>query len=135
MLHSISGKATLNFDGDLYQRWELQTDTFRGHLLKYTSKEVSFVAGFHPGVLDIDFDKQSVRGDVAGRSYIPRPGFYMSQLLADRKGQSAVILNANNIGYWGNQFLIINNELVYKTMSALFYDTAEEIGNKTYFFF
>lgn len=135
MLYSILRKPISNFENNLYQRWELRTDTFRGHLLKYASKVVSFKAGFDPQVLVIDFDKQSVRCDVAGKSYVPRPGCYMSELLAGWQRQQAVILNGNNIGYWGNQFLIMNNQLIYKTKPSIFYDPAEEIGNKAYFFF
>lgn len=73
--------------------------------------------------LEFDFRRQSIRPDLSAE-YCRRPGFYLQdvlqQLISDRR--RAVLLNGNNIGYWGNQFVIDGGELIYKPKGPLFDD-------------
>lgn len=61
----------------------------------------------HPDALDVDFRKYSTRSDVPGE-HRGRPGFLLADELrrARDDGRRVVMFNGNNIGYWGNQYVI-----------------------------
>lgn len=73
--------------------------------------------------LDFDFRKKAVRPDI-GRATEPRPGIYLHERLSalDRQNRESILVNGNNLGYWGNQYAISGPGLVWKRRGAIFDD-------------
>lgn len=74
--------------------------------------------------LELDFRNCVTRPDLPGAEYRPRPGYYLSDVLRDLRGsdESAILVNGNNVGWWGNQFVIRGRRLVYKRKGPIFDD-------------
>lgn len=83
----------------------------------------------HDDALAVDFATHQVTDPTHMDNYRDRPGFYLHERLARllRAGISAILLNGNNIGYWGNQFVIQNGELKYKRRGPIFDDGRLEV--------
>jgi hypothetical protein len=75
-------------------------------------------------VIDIDFRRTVTRPDLAGAAYQQRPGQYLTDVLRDLRESStpAVLLNGNNVGWWGNQFVIRRRQLRFKPKGPIFDD-------------
>jgi hypothetical protein len=71
--------------------------------------------------LDFDFRRRVIRPDL-GPDYCRRPGIYLHEVLESLRDSRVILLNGNNVGYWGNQFVIDNGRLVYKPKGPLFDD-------------
>ena len=71
--------------------------------------------------LEFDFRSRVIRPDL-GPDYCRRPGIYLHDVLANLSDSRAILLNGNNVGYWGNQFVIDDGRLVYKLKGPLFDD-------------
>ncbi len=85
--------------------------------------------------LDFDFRRRVIRPDLDS-NYCRRPGIYLHEVLENLGDSRAILLNGNNIGYWGNQYVIDDEELVYKPKGALFDDGrlhAHATGDHTFF--
>lgn len=78
-------------------------------------------------VLDVDFRYESTRSDVPGRLR-PRPGFRLVEELEEARSAETprLLFNGNNIGYWGNQFVIQSGRTVCKPRGPIFDDRALE---------
>lgn len=126
---------SLAFEDALYTRWLLSGTKipFVSHFVRFHPQSVLRMwVGADQEALDLDFEFQSPRRDIPGRAYVRRPGFFLSRLtrvLRDMLG-SCVVMNGNNIGYWGNQFLIVNEKLVYKKTACLFYDPLDTLAGQ-----
>ena len=98
------------------------------------------VVSAHPDAIKVDFRTTTVRRDLGGDKYLPRPGFHLPDVLARYRadGRSVVLLNGNNVGYWGNQFVIENGEFRYKRRGPLFDDGQQlrlhATGDHAFFF-
>lgn len=120
-------------DDQLYTRWSLrgQNFPFLAQLLQFKPNHaLKMWVGVDQDALELDFEKQSARPDVPDRIYVGRPGVYLSRLariLRDCNGP-CIVANGNNIGYWGNQFAIINGRLLFKSVTPLFFDPLEDIS-------
>lgn len=77
----------------------------------------------HQDAIDVDFRREQVTHPGAD-GYRDRPGFYLHDKLAElvEERRPAVLFNGNNIGYWGNQYVIQNGRLKYKRRGPLFDD-------------
>jgi Phosphodiester glycosidase len=75
-------------------------------------------------VIKLDFRHTVTRPDLAGLAYQQRPGQYLADVLRDlrRSGSPAVLLNGNNVGWWGNQFVIRRKQLRFKPKGPIFDD-------------
>ena len=75
-------------------------------------------------VVDIDFRHAVTRSDLAGAPYQERPGHYLSDVLRDLRESAtpAVLLNGNNVGWWGNEFVIRRKQLRFKPKGPIFDD-------------
>ena len=75
-------------------------------------------------VIKLDFRHTVTRPDLAGAAYQQRPGQYLADVLRDlRQSESpAVLLNGNNVGWWGNQFVIRRKQLRFKPKGPIFDD-------------
>ncbi len=125
-------RAVIEYDGDLYLRHRLAGENLAlsGHSIEFRSGVALrlWVCIAHDA-LALDFERESSRRDV-GQNYVGRPGFFLSQIarvFRDCIG-SAVLCNANNIGYWANQFAVVRGALVYKKTTPLFYDPEVDIS-------
>jgi hypothetical protein len=131
---------TEKFNNFFYTRIELAGDEFslRGHAIIFRNPEhLKLWTSAPTAVLDYDFSYQSSRPDVTRKEYVPRPGFYLSLLakaFKDCLGSASVLFNANNIGYWPNQFMIVQEQLIYKSKTPLFYDPSVDISGQYTFF-
>jgi hypothetical protein len=78
----------------------------------------------HSGALDVNFTSNQVTHPEEVETYLDRPGFYLHERLVELKeaDASAIVFNGNNIGYWGNQFVIQNRKLKYKRRGPIFDD-------------
>jgi len=56
------------------------------------------------------------------------------RVFKDCVGSICVLFNANNIGYWANQFMVIHGKLVYKSKTPLFFDPSEDLSGSYTFF-
>ncbi|MDQ2709169.1 MAG: phosphodiester glycosidase family protein [Actinomycetota bacterium] len=76
-----------------------------------------------PEALGVDFRSQSIRPDVPGNP-LPRPGFQIADELKQARldGRSSLLFNGNNIGYWGNQFVIESGRFGAKEKGPIFDD-------------
>lgn len=74
-------------------------------------------------VLDVDFGWESTRPDVPG-VHRPRPGLRLGEHLnaAIAGNERQVLFNGNNVGYWGNQFVIDHSALVFKSHGRPIFD-------------
>lgn len=106
----------------LYKRWRLRGGV-SGQMLLLRGDQVRMVPYVHGEVLKLDFRSTVIRSDLPG-PYRARPGFLLHRELETlrKAGASAVLLNGNNVGYWGNQFVIQERELVYKPKGPIFDD-------------
>jgi hypothetical protein len=75
-------------------------------------------------VIDLDFRHIVTRSDLAGDAYQQRPGQYLADVLHDLResGTPAILLNGNNVGWWGNQFVIRRRQLRFKPKGPIFDD-------------
>jgi len=75
-------------------------------------------------VINLDFRHTVTRPDLAGAAYQQRPGQYLTDVLRDlrQSASSAVLLNGNNVGWWGNQFVIRRKQLRFKPKGPIFDD-------------
>lgn len=78
----------------------------------------------HHDALNIDFKRHQVVDPTIVDTYLHRPGFYLHEKLAKlrKSGDSAILFNGNNIGYWGNQYVIRDHRLQYKRRGPIFDD-------------
>lgn len=77
-----------------------------------------------PDTLGVDFRVEVTRSDLGVRQTRERPGIHLSSVLPKllNDGGPAILFNGNNLGWWGNQFVIRDRELVYKRQGPLFDD-------------
>jgi hypothetical protein len=77
-----------------------------------------------PDTLNADFRVDVTRPDLGVPQTRPRPGVHLATVLRRlvRDGRPAIVFNGNNVGWWGNQFVIRNRQLVYKRRGPLFGD-------------
>ena len=113
------------YSGPLYSRRGFVGRDYpiRGHIVNMPSgTDIRLGVAAARDALDLDFSRYTSRPDVSDRIYVPRPGFYVTQLARALFAvtDSFLIVNANNVGYWGNQFLISGGRLVYKTTTPIF---------------
>jgi hypothetical protein len=75
-------------------------------------------------VIDLDFRHTVTRPDLPGAPYQQRPGRYLAGMLRDLRESAtpAVLLNGNNVGWWGNQFVIRRRQLRFKPKGPIFDD-------------
>ena len=75
-------------------------------------------------VLDLDFRHTVTRPDLTGASYQQRPGQYLADVLRGlrKSATPAILLNGNNVGWWGNQFVIRRKQLRFKPKGPIFDD-------------
>lgn len=115
------------FVAPLYERWLLRGTSFPfvAHFLRFAGAPAEAMWSYgSQDALDLDFSKEATRPDVPGKPYSGRPGVYLSKMtraFRDVLGP-CVAFNGNNLGHWGNQFLIINGRLSWKRVPALFCD-------------
>lgn len=122
----------------LYRRTRLEgvDFPFQAQYLQFSSKrKLRLVAGVDVDALSIDFRFETTRRDIPDLTYVSRPGVFLSRIArvySEAQG-TAVLFNGNNIGYWGNQFLIVGGVLKYKKTAPLFYDPTLNVSG-TYSF-
>lgn len=75
-------------------------------------------------VIKLDFRRTVTRPDLDGPAYKQRPGQHLADVLRDlrRSASPAVLLNGNNVGWWGNQFVIRRKQLRFKPKGPIFDD-------------
>ena len=75
-------------------------------------------------VLDLDFRHTVTRPDLTGASYQQRPGHFLADTLRSlcETASPAILLNGNNVGWWGNQFVIRRRQLRFKPKGPIFDD-------------
>jgi hypothetical protein len=76
-------------------------------------------------VMDLDFRQTVTRPDLAaGAAYLQRPGLFLADVLGHlRSSRSpAILFNGNNVGWWGNQFVIRRKQLRFKPKGPIFDD-------------
>lgn len=78
----------------------------------------------HDEALAVDFTRHQVTDPDRVDSYRDRPGYYLHEELSRlvKEHTPAILLNGNNIGYWGNQFVIQNRKIRYKRRGPIFDD-------------
>jgi hypothetical protein len=123
--------------GKLYRRIAIcgTHERIIAQALVLNEKECNLKAEVDRRVLEIDFARQSTRRDVQGE-YVGRPGFLLSSCL-DTRGPSAppaILVNGNNVGYWGNQFLLDDGEFIYKKRTPVFHYADAHALSDTYTF-
>lgn len=74
--------------------------------------------------IDLDFRHTVTRPDLPGRRYQTRPGHHLTDILDDLTEQRcpAILFNGNNVGWWGNQFVIRRKQLRFKPKGPIFDD-------------
>jgi Phosphodiester glycosidase len=111
-------------------------ENYSRFLVRYTRREMTaqvivvaqnrlrMAVHAHDDALDVNFSSHQVTNPHDADTYRDRPGFYLHEKLAELadKGISAIILNGNNIGYWGNQYVIEDKQFKYKQRGPLFDD-------------
>lgn len=129
---STSGVQTLDreclpevgFDGEFYRRY-LINDPGRlfAQVLVVPGAGVQMRVKASRMALDVDFRTESTRPDVPGRQR-PRPGFRLVDKLneAHSKQTPRILFNGNNVGYWGNQFVVEVGRLRFKPKGPIFDD-------------
>jgi hypothetical protein len=75
-------------------------------------------------VMDLDFRHIVTRPDLVGAAYRDRPGHYLTDVLGKLRSSSApaILFNGNNVGWWGNQFVIRRKQLRFKPKGPIFDD-------------
>ena len=75
-------------------------------------------------VMDLDFRHTVTRPDLVGAAYRKRPGLFLTDVLRDLRssGSPAILFNGNNVGWWGNQFVIRRKQLRFKPKGPIFDD-------------
>jgi len=75
-------------------------------------------------VMDLDFRQTVTRPDLVGAAYRERPGLFLTDVLRDLRssGSPAILFNGNNVGWWGNQFVIRRKQLRFKPKGPIFDD-------------
>lgn len=116
----------------LYSRQALHGENrpLLAQVLKLSPLRYSLRVEVHPRVLAVNFARECTRRDVEG-TYIGRPGYYLSdQVEALKKVETpAIVTNGNNVGYWGNQFLVKHDVLTYKKNTPVFqYPDADDLS-------
>lgn len=78
----------------------------------------------HADALAVDFRRHQVVDPNCAETYRVRPGYHLHDELRQLKelGRPAILINGNNIGYWGNQYVIQKHELRYKRSGPIFDD-------------
>jgi hypothetical protein len=117
----------------LYSRLTIHGDnrSLVAQALKLNLRRYNLQVEAHPRVLAINFAHESTRRDVTGR-YIGRPGYYLSSHLETLKTAElpAIATNGNNVGYWGNQFILRDDVLTYKKHTPVFqYPDADDLSD------
>lgn len=128
-------------DTHFYRRESWQRDSRPCHMevLRFKAgAPLRMAVHVDPKALELDFRKKSVRSDVPGAP-MRRPGVYLHSHLHKLLGSrdEAILLNGNNVGYWGNQYAVQNGELIYKKKGAIFDDGSMKacVENQSYTFF
>ena len=125
------------FSNDLYRRQMLVRDRKPRCLVQVVSLQatapVETMLKYDRRVLEFDFRSRAVRADV-GRTAEPRPGIYLHEELdaIRSSGRESLLLNGNNLGYWGNQYLVDGSGLdgsglVWKARGPIFDDGQLEL--------
>lgn len=113
-----------------------------GHLtaqvIVVAQDQLSLAVHAHDDALAVDFRTQQVINPALADTYRDRPGFFLHERLAELTEEKtpAIVFNGNNIGYWGNQFVIQNGRLTYKRRGPIFDDGrlhAHVTGEHTFF--
>jgi hypothetical protein len=75
-------------------------------------------------VMDLDFRHTVTRPDLVGAAYRERPGLYLTDVLCGLRSTTspAILFNGNNVGWWGNQFVIRRKQLRFKSKGPIFDD-------------
>jgi hypothetical protein len=102
---------------DPYCRLVAQVFVIPGERLQMSVQEAQ-------DALETDFRHHVTWPGLGGAAYRPRPGHYLHDVLTTlrRAGEPAIVVNGNNVGWWGNQFVIRGRRLVYKRKGPLFDD-------------
>lgn len=134
--HARPPEAT--FQCDLYRRFLIEDPgRFFAQVLVVPGADVQMRVRASRMALDVDFRTESTRPDVPGRQR-PRPGFRLVDKLkeAHSKGTSRILFNGNNVGYWGNQFVVEARELRGKRRGPIFDDKrlADHVAHRFSFF-
>ena len=113
--------------GDGYVRYPLDGlyDDVAGQAVVMPSADLAMEVQEDDKTLELDFRVHSTWAEpVDGMTYCRRPGIYLSTVLPELldRGRPAVLLNGNNTGWWGNQFVIRAGQLVYKRRGPVFAD-------------
>jgi hypothetical protein len=108
---------------EIYTRYGVETPDLRAQVLVLPRARSAMAVQADKEALEVDFRVECTRPDVPGR-HRRRPGFLIPDELdrARRDGQTAVLVNGNNLGYWGNQFAVDNTRLIYKDRGPIFDD-------------
>ena len=74
--------------------------------------------------LAADWRKEVSRPDLVVPQTRTRPGIHLSAVLQELvdNGERAILFNGNNVGWWGNQHVIRDGKLEYKTRGPIFDD-------------
>lgn len=112
---------------DWYQRYQV------GHQEQKLVAQVLILPGDRMGmsvredqtVMGVDFRHTVTRPDLADlAAYRQRPGLYLTDVLGKLRTERApaILFNGNNVGWWGNQFVIRRKQLRFKSKGPIFDD-------------
>jgi hypothetical protein len=121
---SSSGRPNSAYQTSGYERFFHQVDEppSVAQIMVLALGNLDMTVHTHPEVMGLDFRTESVRPDVDGIPRV-RPGFRVDDELGTVPGGAdAVLFNGNNVGYWGNQFVIVDGRPVCKPRGSLFAD-------------
>ena len=136
----VPGHPEFAYRCDLYTRYRLinPATPFFAQVLLIDSDQCTLGVDVDGVALGVDFRTESTRPDVPGRQR-ERPGIRIAERLAEARdnGHRSVLVNGNNVGYWGNQFAFRDGNLVYKERGPIFDDgelAAHATGEYPFFY-
>jgi Phosphodiester glycosidase len=111
---------------DWYDRFQIsnQEQSLVAQVLRVPSARLSMSVREDQAVMELDFRRTVTRPDLVGAAYRERPGYHLTDVLGELRSSesSAILFNGNNVGWWGNQFVIRRKQLRFKPKGPIFDD-------------